>query len=236
MKTNDTSEVQKPSLNVNVQNTTLEEENTFSISQRDTESNVFDNFSLCQRYGQSSIEKAVVLLLIISLISGLILYYNFKTMQKSFRNLICVTSLIDLLLLLIYCFLRFKFNSNQWFNSFPVHFNSYIEYIIILNFIAKVVIFIMSFLYPKSLGCLLLFICKFLLELYLLISCVKLMIFCPGYIIFEEYLEKGILWIKNNLFICCEHEHEVEINDYKKLIYDDTSNYENISNNEIQLT
>ena len=229
MRTNDTTNYQNmPHLTIN-----QEDENSDSISQRDTEnSDIFDNFTLCQKYGQSNIEKAILLLLSISIIAGLILYYNIKLMKSYFIKILCVSSIIDLLLLLLYCFLRIKFNSNEWFNSFPIRLFNCIDYIIILNFIIKVVIFIMSFLYKKTIGSFILFCFKFLLELYLLLSCVKILIFCPGYKNCEELFEKAIGWIKY-LLICCEND-----NDYKKVNGEssNTSNWEQISDNQIQMS
>ena len=217
----------------NNHNTILEEENYDSISQRDTEnSDIFDNFTICQKYGQSNIEKAILLLLAISLISGLILYYNIKIMKPYFIKILSGTSIVDLLLLIFYCFLRYKFNTEQWYNSFPISLYNFIDYIIIINFILKAMLFILSFLYKKSLGSLILFCLKFLIELYLLISCVKILIFCPGYKTFEEYSEKSIAWIKY-LLICCENEHEQDVADYKRL-YDDTTNFEINSSDQIQ--
>jgi hypothetical protein len=208
-----------------------------SISQRDTEnSDIFDNYKLCQRYGQSNIEKALLLLISILLIAGLILYYNIKIMKPYIIKIIYVSSIVDLLLLIIFAFLRCKFSHEEWFNSFPIRFYSYIDYIILLNSILKIVLFILSFMHQKSLGSLTLILCKFLLELYLLVSCVKILIFCPGYKALEEFFEKAIGWIKY-LLICCESEHEQDAGDYKRL-YDDSTNFDiinpNTQNGEIQ--
>ena len=212
---------------------TLEDENT-SISQRDNDnSDIFDNFTLCQKYGQSNIEKAIILLICIILLSGLILYYNIKMLKPYLIKLICITSIIDLLLLLFYCFLRIKFNSDEWLDSFPIRFFNCTDFIIIINFILKTVQFIMSFFYQKTLGSLVLFSSKYLLELYLVMSCVKILVFCPGYKTFEEYFERAIGWVKY-LLICCENEHEQDLNDYKK-VNDDTSFFEFNSGNELQI-
>ncbi len=241
MKTTDTSfktnHIHHSMHQMNNQHSTLEEENYDSISQRDTEnSDIFDNFKLCQRYGQSNIEKALFLLISILLITGLILYYNIKIMKPYLTKIIYASSTVDLLLLIFFIFLRYKFNFEEWFNSFPVRFYSYIDYIILLNSILKIVIFILSFLCQKSLGSLGLFLCKFLLELYLLVSCVKILIFCPGYKAFDEFFEKAIGWIKY-LLVCCESEHEQDVGDYKRL-YDDSTNFDminpNSNNGEIQ--
>ena len=240
MKTNDTTfktnYLHNSNRSTNNLQLAIEEENSDSISQRDTEnSDIFDNFALCQKYGQSNIEKAIILLISITLISGLILYYNIKIIKSYFIKILCSSSIIDLLLLLFYCFLRIKFSSNDWFNSFPIQLYNCIDYILIMNFIIKIIAFIMSFFYQKTLGLLFLFSFKFLLELYFLMSCVKILIFCPGYKTFEEYFERAIGWIKYLLF-CCENEHEPEVNDlndYRKLI-ENTTNYEEISGNALQ--
>ena len=232
MRTNDTTYENNAPHILHNQNIGLEEENSDSISQRDGEkSGIFDNFALCQKYGQSNIEKAIFLLISIILISGLILYYNLKILKSLFIKLLCIGAIIDLLLLLFYCFLRIKFSSDEWFNSFPVLWDNYMEYIIIINFILKLVTFILSFFYNKSFGSLILICFKFLLDFYFLMSCVKRLIFCPGFKIFEEYIERGIGCIKT-LLICC-NEHETEGNEYKK-VYGESSNYDAIMGNEIQ--
>ena len=241
MKTTDTSfktnHVHNSMRRMNNHHSTLEEENYDSISQRDTEnSDIFDNFKLCQRYGQANIEKGILLLISILLITGLALYYNIKIIKPYLTKIIYASSIVDLLLLIFFTFLRYKFNNEEWFNSFPVRFYSYIDYIILLNSILKIVIFILSFIYQKSLGSLGLFLCKFLLELYLLVSCVKILVFCPGYKTLEEFFERAVGWIKY-LLICCESEHDQDVGDYKRL-YDDSTNFDiinpNSQNGEIQ--
>ena len=241
MKTTDTSfktnHIHNSMHQMNNRHSTLEEENYDSISQRDTEnSDIFDNFKLCQRYGQSNIEKALLLLISILLITGLILYYNVRITKHYLLKMIYASSIVDLLLLIIFAFLRFKFSNEEWFNSFPIRFYSYIDYIILFNSILKIVLFILSFMHQKSLGSLTLILCKFLLELYLLVSCVKILIFCPGYKALEEFFEKAVGWIKY-LLICCENEHEQDAGDYKRL-YDDSTNFDiinpNSQNGEIQ--
>ena len=236
MKTNDTTYKTNYMHNSphtsNNPHTTIDEDNSDSISQRDTEnSNILDNFSLSEKFGQPIIEKAIILLILIILLSGLILYYNLKIKKAYFIKILSIASIIDSLLLLFYCFLRIKINSSQWFDSFPIHLYNYIDYIIIINFILKFVLFIMSFFSQKTLGSLVLFCMKFLIELYFLISCVKLLIFIPGFKTLEEYFEKAIEGIKF-LLICCENDHEQEVYDYKR-INEDTTNYD-INGNELQ--
>jgi hypothetical protein len=237
MKTNDTTfKTNYIHQGIDNHHMAIEDENSSatSLSQRDTEnSEIFDNFTVCQRYGQSNIEKAIFLLISIILISGIILYYNIKIMKPYLIKILCGTSIVDLLLLLFYCFLRIKFNSDELFNSIPIRFFNCIDHIIILNFIAKVVLFALSFFYRKTLGILILFSSKFLLEFYLMMSCVKILMFCPGYKTLEEFFEKTIGWLKY-LLICCDNEHEQELNDYKK-VNDDTTAFDLNSGNELQI-
>ena len=127
MKTTDTSfktnHVHNLMHQMNNQLSTLEEENYDSISQRDTEnSDIFDNFKLCQIYGQANIEKAILLLISILLITGLALYYNIKIRKPYLIKIIYASSIVDFLLLIFFTFLRYKFNNEEWFNSFPIRF------------------------------------------------------------------------------------------------------------------
>ena len=216
----------------NQQAIAAEDENSDSISQRDTEnSDIFDNFSLCQKFGQANIEKGIFLLIIITLISGVILYYNMKNLKTIYIKLLSISSIIDLLLLLIYCFLRIKFSADQWFNPFPILLFNYSDYAILFNFGFKIAIFVLSFFYSKTLLLLLLSAFKFLLELYFLLNCVKFLVFCPGYKTFQECCDCIIGKLKKS-FNCCENEHDG--NEYKRLdestIYD--MNYGN--ENELQ--
>ena len=214
------------------QQAVVENDNSDSISQRDTEnSDIFDNFSLCQKFGQSNIEKGIFLLIIITLVSGVILHYNLKILKSVYIKLLSISSIIDLLLLLVYCFLRIKFSAEQWFNPFPILLFNYSDYVIILNFGLKIAIFVLSFFYTKSLLLLLLSAFKFLLELYFFLSCVKFLVFCPGYKTFQECCDCIIGMIKKS-FNCCENEHEG--NEYRRI--DESTNYDiNYGNeNEIQ--
>ena len=231
MRTNDTTYANNGPHILQNQNIGIDEDNSDSISQRDEEkSGIIDNYTMCQKYGQSGIEKAIFLLISIILISGLILYYNLKIIKSLFIKLLCIAAIIDLLLLLFYCYLRIKLSSDEWFNSFPIQLDNYMEYAIIINFLLKLATFIVSFFYKKTYGSLILICFKFLLDFYFLMSCVKRLGFCPKFKTFEECIERAIGSIKN-LLICC-NEHETEGNEYKK-IYEE-SNYDTMWGNEIQ--
>ena len=155
-----------PAVNIN----SMAEENNNINNERDNENaDIFDNFSLCQKYGQANIEKAIILLFIILSLTVFILYYYWKLLRLYYIRLILVSASIDVLLLLFYCALRLKFNSNNWFNSFPIAFFNFLDYIIIINFILKVIVLVIFFLHKISLGSIFIFSFKFLLELYLLI-------------------------------------------------------------------
>ena len=141
-------------------------DNVESISPRDMNNNDnFDNKVLCQKYGQKNIEKAILLLALIILCSVAILYYYWKFFKLYYIRLLLITSSVDVILLLFYCALRLTFNSNDWINSFPSQFYIFMDYIIIINFISKLIIFIIYFFYRITLGSIFLFSGKFLLEL-----------------------------------------------------------------------
>ena len=156
MRTNDTSlrtnYMQEVFHSFNNNNDVVyENDNYDSLSQRDTgETDNFNNYELCQKFGQPYIENAILLLILIILFSGFILYYYWNSFRLYYIRLLLISSSVDLLLFLFYCSLRIKFNTNNWINSFPVQFHNFLDYIIIINFILKTVIFIMYFFFQNS--------------------------------------------------------------------------------------
>ena len=176
----------------------FEHENYDSMSREGVDTDNFDNYDLCQKFGQPNIEKTILLLVLIILFSGFILYYYWNLFKLYYIKLLLISSSIDLLLLLFYCSLRIKFNVNEWINSFPVQFYYFLDYIIIINCILK---------------------------LYLLVSSVKLMIFCPGYKSFALCFEAGVGGIKN-LLNCCEGQADREYN----RVSDDSSDFNDSDN------
>jgi len=203
----------------------FEHENYDSMSREGVDTDNFDNYDLCQKFGQPNIEKTILLLVLIILFSGFILYYYWNLFKLYYIKLLLISSSIDLLLLLFYCSLRIKFNVNEWINSFPVQFYYFLDYIIIINCILKTIIFIIYFFFKIGLSSIFLFSTKYLLELYLLVSSVKLMIFCPGYKSFASCFEAGVGGIKN-LLNCCEGQADREYN----RVSDDSSDFNDSDN------
>ncbi len=199
------------------------ENNDIANQKNDENADIFDNFSLCQKYGQANIEKAILLLILIISITGFILYYYWKLLKLYYIKILLVAVSIDIILLFFYCYLRLKFNSNDWVNSFPTEFYNFIDYIITINFILKVLALVIFFFHKISLGSIFIFSFKFLLELYLLISCTKYMIFCPGYKSFSGCFEIGVGLIKNMLN-CCEGQVDRE---YNRISEDSSDNNDN---------
>lgn len=202
-------------------------ENDPLIQQEANINDNFDNFLLCQKYGQPNIEKAILLLILIILFAVAILYYYWNYFKLYYIRLLLVSSSVDLLLLLFFCALRIKFNSNEWISSFPIQFYNFMDYVLIINFLLKLVIFILYFFFKITLSSIFLFSGKFLLELYLLLSCVKLIIFCPGYKSCLGIFEIAVGWIQFMLF-CCESQEEKGFN----RLSDDSSDYNNINNDQ----
>ena len=221
MKTNDTTFKTNYANNIphiiDNQNIGIDDDNSDSISQRDTEnSEIFDNFAICQKFGQANIEKAIILLILIISITGFILYYYWKLLKLYYIKILLVAVSIDIILLFFYCYLRLKFNSNDWVNSFPTEFYNFIDYIITINFILKVLALVIFFFHKISLGSIFIFSFKFLLELYLLISCAKFMIFCPGYKSCEGFFE----YCLGNIRYLCFNSNNQTFDEYRQLSSD----------------
>jgi len=201
------------------------EKNDIANQKNDENADIFDNFSLCQKYGQANIEKAILLLILIISITGFILYYYWKLLKLYYIKILLVAVSIDIILLFFYCYLRLKFNSNDWVNSFPTEFYNFIDYIITINFILKVVALVIFFFHKISLGSIFIFSFKFLLELYLLISCAKFMIFCPGYKSCEGFFE----YCLGNIRYLCFNSNNQTFDEYRQLS-DDSGDIDNTVN------
>ena len=126
-------------------NSTEGENNNINNKKEDENPNIFDNFSLCQKYGQANIEKTILLLIIILLLTGFILYYYWNLLRLYYIRLLLISASIDIILLLFNCALRLKFNSNDWFNSFPTSLYNFIDYIILINSLILLYLFISQF-------------------------------------------------------------------------------------------
>ena len=206
----------------------LEFGNIEAISQRETNnSDTFDNNVLSQKFGQASIEKAILLLFLIISLSGAILYYYWHFFKVYYIRLILISSSVDLLLLLFYGALRIRFNSNEPTTSFNNQFYYFMDFVLIINFLLKSVIFVLYFFYKINLSSIFIFSGKYLLEIYLLLSCIKMIIFCPGYKKCIGIFEIVIGWFKY-LFVCFDNQDNREYNRSS----DDSSDY-NILNSEV---
>ena len=207
----------------------LENGNYEALSQRDTNnSDTFDNYILSQKFGQGNIEKAILLLFLIILLTGAILYYYWNFFKPYYIKLLLVSSSIDILLFLFYCSLRLQFNSSDWINSFPIQFYNFLDYVLIINFLLKLTAFVIYFFHKITLSSIFLFSGKFLLEIYLLLSCVKMIIFCPGYKTCAGCFEIGVGWIK--YLVCCDNQEVRENNNFSE-----DSSDSNFLNNSIQV-
>ena len=68
-----------------------ENENYDSLSQRDIgETDNFNNYELCQKYGQPNIENTILLLILIILFSGFILYYYWNSFRIYYIRLLLI--------------------------------------------------------------------------------------------------------------------------------------------------
>ena len=91
--------------------------------------------------------------------------------------------------------MRTRFHSNETNDIIPKKAIGINDISLILNFIFKVFLLVLAMIKYISLGFIILFIVKFLLEFYFFMTCAKLLIFCPLF----STLEGFVLKISNRL-------------------------------------
>ena len=94
------------------------ENNDIANQKNDENADIFDNFSLCQKYGQANIEKAILLLILIISITGFILYYYWKLLKLYYIKILLVAVSIDIILQYTLIFPYYSnFNQKHFWHS-----------------------------------------------------------------------------------------------------------------------
>lgn len=175
----------------------------------------FDNANICQYYGQSNIEKCIFLLFfLVSLTMTLLFHYVDQADCLLFYSIIA-TLTADCLSLLMYCFLLLRLKSDHLFNQIPHCVIQGNDYLIVINVIAKVVIFVLVSMNSFPLIPLAMFAFKFLMDIYFTLVSVKLFLFCPGARLIQEQSER--MWSYVKIYFFCIEDQDQELNEYMKI-------------------
>ena len=168
----------------------------YTNEEADNSDNYFlNNSDICNKYGQTNIENGLYCLIIISVLSGLIMYLYQNQLKSKMTYLIISSLIFDILLIFFYIYMRTRFHSNETNDIIPKKAIGINDISLILNFIFKVFLLVLAMIKYISLGFIILFIVKFLLEFYFFMTCAKLLIFCPLF----STLEGFVLKISNRL-------------------------------------
>lgn len=175
----------------------------------------FDNANICLYYGQSNIEKCIFLLFfLVSLTMTLLFHYVNQADCLLFYSIVA-TFTADCLSLLMYCFLLLRLKSDNLFNVIPHCVIQGNDYLIVLNLIAKAVIFTLVCLNSFGVIPLAMFALKFLMDIYFTLVSVKLFLFCPGARLLQEQSEK--MWTYVKVYFFCIEDQDQELNEYMKI-------------------
>ena len=176
----------------------------------------YDNSNICQYYGQSNIEKCLFLLFFLITYTITIIYYYITLMNNFlYYTIICSLS-IDSLCFIFYCYFLYKLKSDEMFEKIPNILIKFNDYLIIFNSIIKTfIISIISVSFIKW-APLLLFFAKYILEIYFMLTSIKIFMFCPGIRNCQEFSERFMFYFKYYI-LCCDIEQEQENEEYTKI-------------------
>jgi hypothetical protein len=179
----------------------------------------YDNSQISLSYGQYNIEKCLIVLSVLILTSGLLIYNYFFSFSNISFVIFISTSSVDIIVAFIYLYFLIKLKSDENFNRIPIGAVNGSDVIIMLNFVMKLVLFIMVSSEYGTLGILaiILMSIKFLMDFYFTIISVKLLMFCPCTIWIQEATEKIWTTLKYYIFCCDQEAAEPENTDYTKI-------------------
>jgi hypothetical protein len=198
-------------------NQDLNEERIMSTYRPKEKTFYYDNAHISMSYGQYNLEKCLLVLLIIIIYSACLVYEYFNFFPRVDYYLILVGGGLDVITSFSYLYFLLKLKSQQIFNKIPSVMSNASDVLILINFFVKVVTIVKISVdfYIFAWTGVILFSLKFLFELYFSIISVKLFMFCPCTMYFQEQSEKTWIWIKYYIF-CCEVE-ESGNPDYTKI-------------------
>ena len=182
----------------------------------------YDNSNICQYYGQGNIEKCIFLLFFLITYTSTILYYYINIIGNFLFYFIILTLSIDSLSFIFYCYFLYKLKSDDIFEkilSILIQFN---DTLIIINSIFKTFVLSIVSVTLKNWIPFLLFSSKYILDIYLMLTSIKIFMFCPGVRSFQEFTDKFIFYFKTYI-LCCEVEFEQENETYGK--FDDSESF-----------
>lgn len=176
----------------------------------------FDNSNLCHYYGQTNIEKCMILLFFLITYTFTILYYYSSTIGNLLYYILIPTLICDIFSLLIYFFILYKLQSNDIFDEIPEFIIKTNDNLILFNSIGKTLLIAIASVKYISFNILLLFIGKYALEIFFLLNSQKIFMFIPCVKGIQDKTEKCLLYIKYSIF-CFEIENENDTEEYTKI-------------------
>jgi hypothetical protein len=176
----------------------------------------FDNSNLCHYYGQTNIEKCIILLFFLIIYIFTLIYYYSHLMGKLLYCTLITTLICDIISLLIYFYILYKLQSNYIFDEIPDFIIKVNDYLILFNSIGNTLLLVFACIQYISLNILLLFIGKYILEIFFLLNSQKIFMFIPCVQGIQDKTEKCLLYIKYSIF-CFEIENENDNEEYTKI-------------------
>ena len=176
----------------------------------------FDNSNICQIYGQTNIEKCVLLLLFIICYTIAILYYYFNKISDFLLDFCIISLLLDVLNLIFFSVFLYKLRKENIFEKINHSLIKLNDYIIFINNLNNTIILSLACVYLYDDNIIFLFIGKYVVEIYFLLISIKLFMFFPCSQLILEKTNKIIAYCKYYL-LCNDIESEPESEEYNNI-------------------
>ena len=176
----------------------------------------FDNSNICQIYGQTNIEKCILLLLFIICYTIAILYYYFNKIFVTLLNFCIISLLLDITNLIFFSVILYKLRKENLFEKINHWLLKFNDYLIIIKILNNTIILTLVCIYLNDDNIFYLFIGKYVIEIYFLLTSIKLFMFFPGSQLILEQSNKIIAFCKYYL-LCNDIESEPESEEYNNI-------------------
>ena len=134
----------------------------------------FDNSNICQIYGQTNIEKCILLSLFIICYTIGILYYYFNKIFVTLLNFCIISLLLDITNLIFFSIILYKLRKENLFEKINHCLLKFNDYLIIIKILNNTIILTIVCIYLNDDNIFFLFIGKYVIEIYFLLTSIKL--------------------------------------------------------------
>jgi len=164
----------------------------------------YDNALISYSYGEFNIEKCIIIITIILILSitFLFIYFPIFSLMKTFLMLLTIS--LDTIILTFYSYVIYNLKKNEIFQRVSLRSYQIIEIVIFINYLTKLILGFATFFDNKFyiFWCLFFLIIKMILDTYFSILSLKIFMHSNCMINAREFFERLATTIKYYI-LCC---------------------------------